>query len=71
MTQPNPIQQENPINSENQPMQQLPLSYVMWLTMRSRFIDELCKTDTDMLNLWSQYENEQIDLLEREVQNVV
>jgi len=57
-------------NLEN-PQQVLPTSYVLWLTMRSRFIDELGKTDTEILNLWSNFENEQLSLLEKEVPNVI
>lgn len=57
--------------AEKEQKTELPLSYVLWLTMRSRFIDELGKTDTEILNLWSNFENEQMSIIEREVPNVI
>lgn len=57
--------------AEKEQKTELPLSYVLWLTMRSRFIDELGKTDIEILNLWSNFENEQMSIIEREVPNVI
>jgi hypothetical protein len=56
-------------NTQQSSTTELPVSYVLWLTMRSKFIDELGKTDTEILNLWSNFENEQMSILEREVPN--
>lgn len=42
---------------EGQQKQVLPISYVMYLTMRSQFIDELAKTDLDVLHKWKEYED--------------
>lgn len=44
----------------------LPMSYVLWLTIRSQFIDELGKTDLSILDKWKEYENLQLEIMERE-----
>lgn len=45
----------------------LPMSYVLWLTIRSRFIDELGKTDQTILDKWKEYENLQLEIMEGEL----
>jgi hypothetical protein len=42
--------------TQNQPIT-LPTSYIMFLTMRSQFIDELAKTDLEILHKWKEYED--------------
>ena len=42
---------------EGQQKHVLPTSYVMYLTMRSQFIDELAKTDLEVLHKWKEYED--------------
>jgi hypothetical protein len=50
--------------------QQLPLSYVMYLTMRSQFIDELAKTDLEVLHKWKEYEDKIfIELQNKSIEN--
>jgi hypothetical protein len=49
---------------------ELPISYVLWLTFRSQFIDELAKTDVSIYEKWKEYENLQLDRLEREYSHV-
>jgi len=46
--------------AEQAETKKLPLSYVMYLTMRSRFIDALALNDTEVLNKWKEYENLEI-----------
>lgn len=48
----------------------LPMSYVVWLTMRSKFIDEYGKRNPDFLNEWKAYESEQIDQLTLEMEGL-
>jgi len=43
----------------------LPTAYVMWLTIRSRFIDYLGETDTEILNKWKQFEDQELEKLQR------
>jgi len=51
---------------EEQPQQILPTSYILWLTMRSRFIDEIAKQNADILNQWSYFEAQEIKRIESE-----
>ncbi|QXP08006.1 MAG: hypothetical protein [Arizlama microvirus] len=44
----------------------LPMSYVMWLTIRSKFIDHIAAKNITILEEWKQYEMEQIEELQRE-----
>jgi len=44
----------------------LPLSYVMYLTIRSKFIDALAEKDPDILNKWKEFENLQFEVLDLE-----
>jgi len=46
--------------------QKLPLAYVMYLTMRSKFIDQLALHDEEILSKWKEYENQQITLMEQQ-----
>jgi len=46
----------------------LPLSYVMYLTIRSKFIDAMAEKDPELLNKWKEFENLQMELLEQETQ---
>jgi len=58
----------SPIVQTSEQNQTLPLSYVLWLTMRSRFIDELGKKDPDILELWQQYEDQQMEIVTKEME---
>jgi hypothetical protein len=63
---------ENPSEKQNQnpkELTQLPVSYVLWLTMRSRFIDAYAKTNPEILNYWSEFEAEQMSIIEKEANN--
>jgi len=42
----------------------IPTAYVMWLTMRSRFIDEYAEKFPDILIHWKEYEDLQMQALE-------
>jgi len=53
-----PTNSEEIVISEEKKNNTLPLAYVMYLTMRSQFIDELAKTDIDILHKWKEYENQ-------------
>jgi hypothetical protein len=46
----------------------LPTSYVMWLTMRSQFIDKLAETDTEIFHKWKEFEEYMIQNIERKYQ---
>lgn len=55
------------IQDENKPETQLtkvPTSYVLWLTFRSQFVDEMAKTDPTILERWKEYENNKLEELE-------
>lgn len=43
----------------------LPTAYVMWLTIRSKFIDYLGETDTEILNKWKQFEDQQLEIIQQ------
>lgn len=43
----------------------LPTAYVMWLTIRSKFIDYLGETDTEILNKWKQFEDVELEKLQQ------
>jgi len=46
----------------------LPVSYVLWLTIRSRFIDEIAKQNAEILNQWSHFENQEMERIEKETE---
>lgn len=48
--------------------QQLPTSYVLWLTMRSRFIDEIAKTNAEILIQWKEFENQEMQRIQTEME---
>lgn len=59
--------EEMEISEEQTPQpQKLPLAYVMYLTMRSKFIDLLALHDEEILSKWKEYENQQILLMEQQ-----
>lgn len=43
----------------------LPTSYVMWLTLRSKFVDELAAKDTTILDRWKEFETWSLEELTR------
>jgi hypothetical protein len=45
----------------------LPLSYVMYLTIRSKFIDALAQTDVEILHKWKEFENKEMEAMEQEL----
>jgi len=49
----------------------LPTSYILWLTMRSRFVDELTKQNAEILNTWSHFEDQEQTRLEKEWNDAV
>lgn len=42
----------------------IPKSYVLWLTWRSQFIDDMAQHDDYILDKWKDYENQRIQELE-------
>lgn len=48
---------------------QLPVSYVMWLTIRSQFVDELAKNDPSILDRWKEFEDLKMTEMEKEELN--
>lgn len=65
-----PFREETPQHVMVENKQIIPLSYVLWLTMRSRFIDELGKKDPEILELWQQYEDQQMEIVTKEMEVV-
>jgi len=43
----------------------LPIAYLLWLTWRSKFLDELCK-DIDILHKWKEFEETMKQEIERD-----
>lgn len=62
------IQNMEAASQQEAPTTKLPMSYVMWLTIRSKFIDEYAKTHPEILNLWKEYETQEIDRLIEETE---
>lgn len=55
----------NDENQDNTPTT-LPTAYVVWLTIRSKFLDEICSKDIDMLHRFKEFETEAIEELQRQ-----
>jgi len=44
----------------------LPTAYVLWLTIRSQFLDTLCATTPELLDEWKEFETMRIKEIQEE-----
>lgn len=60
------------MSNQEQPTQtqRLPLAYIMWLTARSKFIDELIKQNPDVEQQWEHFEQLEIANLKDQQQEM-
>lgn len=77
-TQPTPTEEEirrsvmpmgGLITEPEQPSTRLPMAYVLWLTWRSKFVDQLCSKDHDLLHQWKAFEQDMKEEVERDYLN--
>ena len=49
---------------ESKETTKMPIAYMLWLTFRSEFIDEIAIKDSTILERWKEFENKKIEELE-------
>lgn len=63
--------QNETIQQTPPPPKTLPTSYVLWLTIRSKFIDELALHNPEILSKWKEFEDKQLLAMEEQNHGMV
>lgn len=59
------MEQETPQQQNELKPNQLPTSYVMWLTIRSKFLDQVTLEQPELFERYKEFENDYLNQLEQ------